>query len=155
MVKLSQRREMARRSVESGRTIIRHACQTFALRETGNRYLAKASFRLFDLLDDFNREKLSIEVDLSLPSVRVIRALAQIIEWHGKPRLIHCDNVLDYISGTLLTWAEQAGIPIAHIQPGKLQQNAFVERYNRTVRYAWLARTLFDSIEQVQDAHTR
>ena len=39
--------------------------------------------------------------------------------------------------------------------PGKPQQNAYVERYNRTVRYAWLARTLFDSIEQVQDEATR
>lgn len=43
----------------------------------------------------------------------------------------------------------------SHIQPGKPQQNAYVERYNRTVRYAWLARTLFDTIEQVQDKATR
>ncbi|MEQ7421955.1 integrase core domain-containing protein, partial [Xanthomonas campestris pv. campestris] len=38
---------------------------------------------------------------------------------------------------------------------GKPQQNAYVERYNRTVRYAFLARTLFDTIEQVQDKATR
>lgn len=41
------------------------------------------------------------------------------------------------------------------IQPGKPQQNAYNERYNRTVRYAWLARTLFDSVEQVQDMAIR
>jgi putative transposase len=90
-----------------------------------------------------------------LPSARVIRSLEQIIEWRGKPVAIRCDNGPEYISGTLLTWAQQPGIRIEHIQPGKPQQNAYIERYNRTVRYAWLARTLFDSINQVQDMATR
>ncbi len=113
------------------------------------------SFRLFNVLDDFNREGLAIEVDLSLPSARVIRSLEQIIQWRGKPRIIRCDNGPEYISGALLAWAQRNGIGIEHIQPGKPQQNAYVERYNRTVRYAWLARTLFDTIEQVQDQATR
>ena len=51
-------------------------------------------YRLFNVLDDFNREGLGIEVDLSLPSARVIRSLEQIIEWRGKPKAIRCDNVL-------------------------------------------------------------
>ncbi|MFT4248710.1 MAG: IS3 family transposase [Pseudomonas sp.] len=113
------------------------------------------SFRLFNVLDDFNREGLGVEVDLSLPSARVIRSLDQIIEWRGKPRMIRCDYGPEYISGTLLAWAERNDIRIEHIQPGKPQQNAYVERYNRTVRYAWLATTLFDTIEQVQDKATR
>ncbi len=113
------------------------------------------SFRLFNVLDDFNREGLGIEVDLSLPSARVIRSLDQIIDWRGKPNAIRCDNGPEYISGALLAWAQQRGIRIEHIQPGKPQQNAYVERYNRTVRYAWLATTLFDTIEQVQDKATR
>ena len=52
------------------------------------------SFRLFNVLDDFNREGLGIEVDLSLPAARVIRSLEQIIEWRGQPEVIRCDNVL-------------------------------------------------------------
>ena len=55
----------------------------------------------------------------------------------------------------MLAWAGQRNIRIEHIQPGNPQQNAYIERYNRTVRYAWLAHTLFDSIKQVQDAATR
>jgi putative transposase len=104
------------------------------------------SFRLFNVLDDFNREGLGIEVDLSLPAARVIRALEQIIEWRGKPSMIRCDNGPEYISGALLAWAGQCGIQIEHIQPGCPQQNAYVERYNRTVRYDWLSQYLFDSI---------
>ena len=91
------------------------------------------SFRLFNVLADFNRQGLGIEVDLSLPSVRVIRSLEQIIEWRGKPKVIRCDNGPEYISHALLAWAEKQGIRSEYIQPRKPQQNAYVERYNQTV----------------------
>lgn len=112
-------------------------------------------FRLFNVLDDFNREGLGIEVDLSLPSARVIRALEQIIEWRGPPKAIRCDNGPEYLSGALQEWSLRRGIRIDYIQPGKPQQNAYVERFNRTVRYDWLSQTLFGSIEEAQDAATR
>lgn len=50
------------------------------------------TFRLFNVLDDFNREGLGIEADFSLPAERVIRALAQNIEWRGKPDRLRCDT---------------------------------------------------------------
>jgi|TARA_R100000093_G_C1945485_1_gene74259 putative transposase len=112
------------------------------------------SFRLFNVIDDFNREGLGIEVDLSLPAQRVTRALDQIIEWR-EPAMIRCDNGPEYISGELIAWAERRQITLLHIQPGKPQQNAYVERYNRTVRYDWLAQYLFDSIAEVQEFATR
>ena len=59
----------------------------------------------------------------------------------------------EYISGTLLAWAEKRNI--THIQPGKPQQNAYVERYNRTVRHEWLGCFIFDAIKEVQDHATR
>jgi putative transposase len=112
------------------------------------------SIRLFNVIDDFNREGLVIDVDFSLPSERVIRSLDQIIEWRGRPQVIRCDNGPEYISGVTLAWAEKRGIHIEFIQPGQPQQNAYVERYNRTVRYDWLAHHLFDSLEEIQDFAT-
>jgi len=109
---------------------------------------------LFNIIDDYNREGLGIEVDLSLPSARVIRSLEQIIEWRGKPKAIRCDNGPEYISRPLRVWAEKHGITLLYIQPGKPQQNAYVERYNRTVRTDWLSQYLFESIADVQDAAT-
>lgn len=53
-----------------------------------------------------------------------------------------------------MTWARENGIRIEYIQPGKPQQNAYVERYNRTVRYDWLSQHLFETIEQVQQSAT-
>ena len=113
------------------------------------------SFRCLNVIDDFNREGLCVEIDFSLPSERVIRALEQVMEWRGKPRAIRCDNGPEYISNKIIEWATKQGIRLEHIQPGKPQQNAYVERYNRTVRYDWLAQYLFESIEEVQEYATR
>ncbi len=108
-------------------------------------------FRLLNVLDDFNREGLGIEVDFSLPTERVIRNLNRIIEWRGKPDVIRVDNGPEYINGKLMEWAARRGIRIQHIQPGKPHQNAYVERYNRTVRHEWLDQYIIDSIEEAQD----
>ena len=89
------------------------------------------SFRLSNVLDDFNREGLGIEVNLSLPSARVIRSLEQIIEWRGRPAVIRYDNGPEYLSEAIRDWARSQDIPLEHIQPGKPQQNADVERYNQ------------------------
>jgi putative transposase len=113
------------------------------------------SIRLFNVIDDFNREALGIEVDFSLPSERVIRSLEQIIAWRGCPGVIRCDNGPEYISAALQIWASRRGVRIEYIQPGNPQQNAYVERFNRTVRYEWLAQYLFESIGEVQEFATR
>ena len=108
------------------------------------------SFRLLNVIDDFNREALGIEIDFSLSSLRVIRALEQIISWRGKPKAIRCDNGPEYISYALQTWAESKHIKIEYIQPGNPQQNAYVERFNRTVRYEWLSQYYWKDLEEVQ-----
>ena len=112
------------------------------------------SYRLLNVIDDFNREGLAMEIDLSLHAERVVRALEQVIEWRGKPKAIRSDNGPEYISATLRNWAAKQGIRLDHIQPGNPQQNAYVERYNRTVRYDWLNQYLFESIAEVQEFGT-
>lgn len=113
------------------------------------------SIRLLNVIDDFNREALGIEVDFSLPTERVVRTLEQIIEWRGCPKEIRCDNGPEYISTRLQNWAKQKGIRLTYIQPGKPQQNAYIERYNRTVRYEWLNQYLFESLGEIQDFATK
>jgi len=107
-------------------------------------------FRTFNVLDDYNREGLGIEIDFSLPAPRVIRSLEQIIEWRGKPKVIRADNGPENISAAFQTWAKANGIRLLFIQPGKPQQNAYVERFNRTVRHEWLDEHLFSSIDHAQ-----
>lgn len=112
-------------------------------------------FRTFNMIDDNNREGLGIEVELSLHSARVIRALEHIIEWRGKPRIIRCDNGPEYISQQLMEWAEKRQIRLQYIQPGKQQQNAYVEWFNRIVRHEWPDQHLFASIRHAQETATQ
>jgi len=53
-----------------------------------------------------------------------------------------------------MTWAGKQGIHIQYIQPKKSQQNANIERYNRTVRVEWLGQNIFETIEEAQEQAT-
>ena len=68
--------------------------------------------------------------------------------------IIH-ENGPENISCTIQRWALECGIRFEYIQPGKPQQNAYVERFNRTVRYEWLSQYYWSSIEEVQDFATQ
>ena len=113
------------------------------------------TMRTFNVMDDYNREGLAMEVDLSLPSQRVIRSLEQVIEWRGRPQAIRLDNGPEYIAQALIDWANDKQITLMYIQPGKPTQNAYIERFNRTVRHEWLDLHVFDSIEQAQKLATQ
>ena len=113
------------------------------------------SIRTLNLLDAFNREGLCIDVDFSLPGERVVCSLNQMIEWRGKPQTIRVDNGPEYISETAMAWAAKHDIRLEHIQRGKPQQNANIERYNRTVRGEWLSQYIFETIEEAQNQATQ
>jgi putative transposase len=111
--------------------------------------------RLLNVIDDCSREVLGMEIDFSLPSERVIRTLDQIIEWRGKPAMIRSDNGPEYISKVFADWTHARGIQHLLIQPGNPQQNAYVERFNRTVRFELLTQHRFESLNEIQELATR
>ena len=102
--------------------------QTWSMDFMADQLADGRSFSTLNVRDDFNREGLGIEVDFSLPAMRVVRSLNQITEWRSKPERIRVDNGPEDISGLLMQWAEKRGITIEYIQPRKLQQNAYLER---------------------------
>ena len=64
------------------------------------------------------------------------------------------DNGPEYVSGKLMEWAEKRNVRLEYILPGKAQQNAYIERYNRTVCVEWLGQYIFETIEEAQDQAT-
>lgn len=112
-------------------------------------------FRLLNVLDDFNREGLGIEVDFSLPAERVIRSLDRIIKWRGKRGTTRVDNGPEYISGKVMEGAEKRKITIQHIRPGQPRQNACIERYNRTVRHERFDTYIIETMEEARDFATQ
>ena len=109
------------------------------------------SFRTFNVIDDFNREGLWIEVDASLPAERITRVLDMIASWRGYPQRIRTDNGPEFISHKMAEWTEQHGVLLGFIQPGQPAQNAYIERFNRTFREDVLDAYLFQSIREVRE----
>jgi putative transposase len=112
------------------------------------------SYRVHNIIDDYNSVSLAMVVDFSLPAQRVLRDLDQLIAWRGKPKRMRSDNGPEYISDLMVQWCKQYEIEHVFTQPGNPQQNAYVERFNRTVRYECLNQQLSRDIEDVQNCTT-
>jgi putative transposase len=108
-------------------------------------------FRTFNVLDEGVREALAIEIDTSLRTERVIRVLEQLKEWRGLPRAIRCDNGPEYTAQTLIDWCQAHRVELRYIQPGKPNQNAYIERFNKTYREEVLNAHVFEDLEQVRE----
>ena len=109
------------------------------------------TFRTFNVIDDFNREALAIEIDTSLPSGRVVRVLETIAAWRGYPQRLRVDNGPELISQRLASWAEKSDVLLDFIEPGKPAQNAYIERFNRTYREDVLDFYLFSSLAEARE----
>jgi putative transposase len=109
------------------------------------------TFRTFNVIDDFNREALAIEIDTSLPSGRVVRVLETIAAWRGYPQRLRLDNGPELISQWLASWAEKSDVLLDFIEPGKPAQNAYIERFNRTYREDVLDFYLFSSLAEARE----
>jgi len=109
-------------------------------------------FRTFNVVDDFNREAMHIEVDTSITSGRLVRIFRRLKQQHGLPQVLRTDNGPEFLGETFTSWAKEAGMAIQYIQPGKPNQNAYVERFNRTYRDELLDQYLFASLDDVREA---
>ena len=107
--------------------------------------------RTLNVIDEGNREALRIECGTSIPSSRVVRVMDQLIEVYGRPAAIRLDNGPELTATVFTDWAEKRQITLMFIQPGKPNQNAFVERFNRSFRDEVLNAWLFDAVSQVQE----
>jgi len=108
-------------------------------------------FRTFNVIDEGNREVLGIEVATSIPSLRVIRVMEQLIELHGKPQALRLDNGSELTWIAFTEWCQSQAIELRFIQPGKPDQNAFIERFNKTYREEVLSAYVFESLAQIRE----
>ncbi|XUD93978.1 Integrase catalytic domain-containing protein [Oleidesulfovibrio alaskensis] len=108
-------------------------------------------FRTFNVIDDFNRELLHVEIDTSITGRRLIRVFERLRLERGLPQVLRTDNGPEFLSGEFVAWAESAGMSIQYIQPGEPNQNAYIERFNRTYRTEVLDLYLFRTLNEVRE----
>lgn len=125
--------------------------QVWSIDFTSDRLMDGRRFRLLNILDNFNRESLAIEVDTSLPSLRVIRALQKLVAGRGCPANIRCANGQEFISHKLEEWCSpRRKISLQFIQPGRHMQNSYIVRKNGSIRRELLNAYLFNSLAEVR-----
>jgi len=108
-------------------------------------------FRTLNILDEGVREAVHIEIDTSLPGERVVRVMEQLKERRELPAAIRCDNGPELTSQVFTEWCRRHEIELLYIQPGKPNQNAYMERFNRTYREELLSSYLFEDLDQVRE----
>lgn len=74
-------------------------------------------FRTFNVIDDFNRECLAVEIDTSITGKRLIRVFERLRLERGLPDVLRTDNGPEFLCGEFVAWAESAGMMIQYIQP--------------------------------------
>jgi putative transposase len=153
MMKLNIRRRAKKRlpdRVKEPLVIPEEPNETWSIDFMSDSLVDGRKFRLLNVIDDFNRESLVIEVDTSLPSLRVKRVLEKLIKQRNKPAIIRVDNGPEFISHVLQEWCTNEKIVLQYIQPGKPTQNAYIERKNGSIRRELLNAYLFYSLSEVR-----
>ncbi len=107
--------------------------------------------RTLNIVDDFTREALAIEVDTSISGSRVARVLDRIADERGLPKTIVMDNCTELTSLAMLAWAAKHRVQLHYIAPGKPTQNAFVESFNGKFRDECLNDNVFTSIAEARE----
>lgn len=108
-------------------------------------------FRILNIIDEGVREALDIVVDTSITAKRVVRTLEQLKAQHGTPESIRVDNGPEMTAQVFADWCRENDVEIKYIQPGKPNQNAYIERFNRSFREEVLDPHIFSTISQVRD----
>ena len=86
--------------------------------------------QILNIIDDFNRESLTINADYSQFGKTVVSALDDLKYRRGRPNEIRCDNGPEFLSNYFVDYCKNQGIQIKYIQPGKSNQNGYIERFN-------------------------
>jgi putative transposase len=143
-VRRRERKRLARERV--GMPVLTRPNQEWSIDFVSDALANGRAIRSLTVLDDFTKESLAIEVDTSLSGLRVTRVLDRIIAERGKPDGLRLDNGPEFTSRCFIAWAEQRGVPLIYIQPGKPVQNSYIESFNGRFRDECLNANWFENL---------
>lgn len=150
---LAVKRRRGRKRARGSRSPMQAALrpnQRWSLDFLSDTFGASRRFRILAVNDDCCRESLGLIADTSISGARVARELDALVRLYGKPKSIVSDNGTEFTSRAILRWADKNGIDWHYIDPGKPQQNAFIESFNGSLRDELLNEELFDSLDDAR-----
>jgi len=145
-----RRHSRARRLAAAEKNLALRPNQCWALDFVNDTLATGQTFRVLTMIDESTRESLAITVDTSLPALRVIRVLQQLVEDRGRPQEIRVDHGPEFVSRAMGAWCEQQKILLRFIDPGKPMQNAYVESFNGRFRDECLNANWFLNLSQAR-----
>ena len=151
--KLGVRRRRGRKRARGSRTPMPVALrpgERWSLDFLSDTFGASRKFRILAVNDDCCRENLCLMADTSISGARVARELDALVRIYGKPASIVSDNGTEFTSRAILKWANDNDVDWHYIDPGKPQQNAFIESFNGSLRDELLNEELFDSLDEAR-----
>ena len=146
---LSVRRRRGRKRARGSRTpmpVPLRPNQRWSLDFLSDTFGACRKFRILAVNDDCCRENLALIADTSISGARVARELDALVRIYGKPACIVSDNGTEFTSKAILKWANENGVEWHYIDPGKPQQNGYIESFNGSLRDECLNEEIFDSL---------
>ena len=146
---LSVRRRRGRKRARGSRSPMPealHPNQRWSMDFVSDTFGASRRFRILAVNDDCCRENLGLVADTSISGVRVARELDAMVRLYGKPGSIVSDNGTEFTSKAILKWAKDNDVEWHYIDPGRPQQNAFIESFNGSLRDECLNEEIFDSL---------
>ncbi|MFP7675597.1 IS3 family transposase [Marivita sp. S0852] len=150
---LSVKRRRGRKRARGTRTPMPEAARPnarWSLDFLSDSFGASRKFRILAVIDDCCRESLCLMADTSISGARVARELDALVRVYGKPGCIVGDNGTEFTSRAILRWADQNDVPWHYIDPGKPQQNAFIESFNGSLRDELLNEEIFDTLDDAR-----
>jgi len=151
--KLGVKRRRSRKRARGSRTPMPEALkpgQRWSLDFLSDTFGASRKFRILAVNDDCCRENLCLMADTSISGARVARELDALVRLYGKPASIVSDNGTEFTSQAILKWAGDNEVGWHYIDPGKPQQNAFIESFNGSIRDELLNEEIFDSLDDAR-----
>lgn len=151
--KLGVRRRRGRKRARGSRTPMPAALrpgERWSLDFVSDTFGASRKFRMLAVNDDCCRENLCLMADTSISGARVARELDALVRLYGKPRCIVSDNGTEFTSRAILKWAGDNDVDWHYIDPGKPQQNGFIESFNGSLRDELLNEEIFDTLDDAR-----
>jgi putative transposase len=145
-----RRRKRIRQVAHPEQPTLKQANQSWAMDFMQDGLADGRTLRILTIIDRYTREALALEVDTSIPGLRVRRTLDQLAAQRGCPEEIRVDNGPEFLGRAVNAWCEEHHVLLWHIAPGKPAQNGHIESFNGRLRDECLNANWFINLQDAR-----